>query len=140
VISYIELGIDEGARSVTGGPQLPKGLDKGNYVTPTLFAEVDNSMRIAREEIFGPVVVAIAYDDVDDAIWIANDPEYGLSAGVWSADTEQGLEVARRIRTGTINGSPISFDGPFGGYKAGREYGMVGLSEYLEHKTVTRKH
>jgi aldehyde dehydrogenase (NAD+) len=145
VISYIELGIKEGARLVTGGPQIPEGLEKGNYVTPTLFADVDNSMRIAQEEIFGPVLAVIAYDDADDAIRIANDSQYGLSGGVWSASTERALDVARRIRTGTvtINGSPISFDGPFGGYKAsgtGREYGMVGLSEYLELKTVTRKH
>jgi aldehyde dehydrogenase (NAD+) len=145
VISYIELGIEEGARLVSGGPQIPEGLEKGNYVTPTLFADVDNSMRIAQEEIFGPVLAVIAYDDADDAIRIANDSQYGLSGGVWSASTERALEVARRIRTGTvtINGSPISFDGPFGGYKAsgtGREYGMVGLSEYLEYKTVTRKH
>ena len=101
-------------------------------------------MRIAQEEIFGPVLVLIPYDDVDDAIRIANDSEYGLSAGVWSSSTETALEVARRIRSGTvtINGSPISFDGPFGGYKAsgtGREYGPVGLSEYLEYKSVTRK-
>ncbi|MGX7681230.1 aldehyde dehydrogenase [Jatrophihabitans sp. DSM 45814] len=145
VISYIELGIEEGARLVTGGPQIPDGLENGNYVTPTLFADVDSSMRIAQEEIFGPVVVVIAYDDIDDAVRIANDSEYGLSGGVWSASTEQALQVARRIRTGTvtINGSPISFDGPFGGYKAsgtGREYGAVGLSEYLEHKSVTRRH
>jgi acyl-CoA reductase-like NAD-dependent aldehyde dehydrogenase len=145
VISYIELGIEEGARVVTGGPQIPAGLEKGNYVTPTLFADVDNGMRIAQEEIFGPVLVVIPYDDVDDAVRIANDSEYGLSGGVWSASTEEALEVARRIHTGTvtINGSPISFDGPFGGYKAsgtGREYGAVGLSEYLEQKSVTRKH
>jgi aldehyde dehydrogenase (NAD+) len=145
VISYIELGIEEGARLVTGGPQIPEGLENGNYVTPTLFADVDNSMRIAQEEIFGPVIVVIAYDNVDDAIAIANESEYGLSGGVWSASTERALQVARRIRTGTvtINGSPISFDGPFGGYKTsgtGREYGAVGLSEYLEYKTVTRMH
>jgi aldehyde dehydrogenase (NAD+) len=145
VISYVELGIEEGARLVTGGPQIPKGLENGNYVTPTLFADVDNGMRIAQEEIFGPVLVVIAYDDIDDAIRIANDSEYGLSGGVWSASTEQALQAARRIRTGTVtvNGSPISFDGPFGGYKAsgtGREYGAVGLSEYLKHNTVTRKH
>jgi acyl-CoA reductase-like NAD-dependent aldehyde dehydrogenase len=144
VIAYIELGIAEGARLVTGGPQVPEGLEKGNYVTPTLFADVDNDMRIAQEEIFGPVLAVIAYDDADDAVRIANDSEYGLSGGVWSASTEEALAVARRIRTGTvtINGSPISFDGPFGGYKAsgtGREYGAVGLGEYLEHKTVTRK-
>ncbi|MEH1164264.1 aldehyde dehydrogenase [Micromonospora sp. CPCC 205539] len=144
VISYIELGIAEGARLVTGGPSVPAGLERGNYVTPTLFADVDNGMRIAQEEIFGPVLAVIAYDDEDDAVRIANDSEYGLSGGVWSADTERALAVARRIRTGTvtINGSPMSFDGPFGGYKAsgiGREYGMVGLSGYLEYKTVTRR-
>jgi acyl-CoA reductase-like NAD-dependent aldehyde dehydrogenase len=144
VISYIELGVEEGARLVTGGPQIPDGLEKGNYVTPTLFADVDNSMRIAQEEIFGPVLVVIPYDDADDAIRIANESEYGLSGGVWSTSTDRALDVARRIRTGTvtINGSPISFDGPFGGYKAsgvGREYGTVGLSEYLEHKSVTHK-
>jgi aldehyde dehydrogenase (NAD+) len=144
VISYIELGIKEGARLVTGGPQIPPGLEQGNYVTPTLFADVDNNMRIAQEEIFGPVLAVIAYDDEEDAIAIANDSEYGLSGGVWSTSAERALDVARRIRTGTvtINGSPISFDGPFGGYKAsgtGREYGLVGLSEYVELKSVTRK-
>jgi aldehyde dehydrogenase (NAD+) len=143
VISYIKLGIEEGARLVTGGPDIPNGLETGNYVTPTLFADVDNSMRIAQEEIFGPVLVVIPYDNVEDAIRIANDSEYGLSGGVWSTNARLALDVARRIRTGTvtINGSPISFDGPFGGYKAsgtGREYGAVGLSEYLEHKSVTR--
>jgi acyl-CoA reductase-like NAD-dependent aldehyde dehydrogenase len=139
---YIRLGIEEGARLVTGGPESPAGLEKGNYVKPTLFADVDNSMRIAQEEIFGPVLVVIAYDDEDDAIRIANDSGYGLSGGVWTADSEHGLEIARRVRTGTftVNGAPIGFDGPFGGYKTsgtGREYGAVGLTEYVEHKTVT---
>ncbi|WP_428957166.1 aldehyde dehydrogenase [Streptomyces sp. cg35] len=139
---YIEIGIKEGARLVTGGPQIPEGLENGNYVTPTVFADVDNSMRIAQEEIFGPVLVIIAYDDEDDAVRIANDSEYGLSGGVWSADTEHALAVARRLRTGTItvNGAPIGFDGPFGGFKnsgIGREYGAVGLGTYTEYKTVT---
>ncbi|MBR7825713.1 aldehyde dehydrogenase [Actinospica sp. MGRD01-02] len=143
VIDYINTGVAEGARLVTGGPQVPEGLEKGNYVTPTLFANVENSMRIAREEIFGPVLVVIAYDDEDDAVRIANDSEYGLSGGIWSADPERALAVARRLRTGTVtlNGSPISFDGPFGGYKAsgiGREYGKVGLTGYVEHKSITR--
>ncbi|PZG23133.1 aldehyde dehydrogenase [Nonomuraea aridisoli] len=145
VIDYIRLGIEEGARLVTGGPQVPAGLENGNYVTPTVFADVDNGMRIAQEEIFGPVLVVIPYDDEDDAVRIANDSEYGLSGGVWSSSTERALTVARRLRTGTVtlNGSPISFDGPFGGYKAsgiGREYGPVGLTEYLEHKSITRHH
>ncbi|MFE4693283.1 aldehyde dehydrogenase [Streptomyces sp. NPDC056749] len=142
VRDYIALGIDEGARLVTGGPQVPKGLENGNYVTPTLFADVDNSMRIAQEEIFGPVLVVIAYDDEDDAVRIANDSEYGLSGGVWSSDEAHALAVARRIRTGTVtvNGASVGFDGPFGGFKAsgiGREYGAVGLSQYTEYKTVT---
>ncbi|MFI7616139.1 aldehyde dehydrogenase [Nonomuraea terrae] len=145
VIDYIKLGIEEGARLVTGGPEVPKGLEKGNYVTPTVFADVDNRMRIAQEEIFGPVLVVIPYDDEDDAVRIANDSEYGLSGGVWSASAERALTVACRLRTGTVtlNGSPISFDGPFGGYKGsgvGREYGRVGLTEYIEHKSITRRH
>ncbi|MFG2965289.1 aldehyde dehydrogenase [Streptomyces sp. NPDC048288] len=142
VREYIELGIMEGARLVTGGPGIPPGLESGNYVTPTVFADVDNSMRIAQEEIFGPVLVIIGYDDEDDAVRIANDSEYGLSAGVWSADEDHALAVARRLRTGTVtvNGAAISFDGPFGGYKAsgiGREYGAAGLAQYVELKTVT---
>jgi aldehyde dehydrogenase (NAD+) len=142
VRDYIEIGIKEGARLVTGGPEVPAGLETGYYVTPTVFADVDNSMRIAQEEIFGPVLVVIAYDDEEDAVRIANDSEYGLSGGVWSADEEHALAVARRMRTGTvtINGASVGFDGPFGGYKAsgvGREYGFAGLNTYVEYKTVT---
>ncbi|MFF4763383.1 aldehyde dehydrogenase [Streptomyces sp. NPDC001292] len=142
VRNYIQLGIEEGARLVTGGPQVPEGLEKGNYVTPTVFADVDNSMRIAQEEIFGPVLVVIAYDDEDDAVRIANDSEYGLSGGVWSSNEEHALTVARRVRTGTItvNGASVAFDGPFGGFKAsgiGREYGAVGVGTYTEFKTIT---
>ncbi|MFG2301156.1 aldehyde dehydrogenase [Actinacidiphila glaucinigra] len=144
VIDYIRLGIEEGARLVTGGPEVPLGLEQGYYVTPTVFADVDNGMRIAQEEIFGPVLVVIAYDDEDDAVRIANDSEYGLSGGVWTASPERALAVARRLRTGTVtlNGSPMSFDGPFGGHKAsgvGREYGAVGLTGYVEYKTITRR-
>jgi aldehyde dehydrogenase (NAD+) len=142
VFDYIRIGVEEGARLVTGGPEVPAGLENGNYVTPTLFADVDNSMRIAQEEIFGPVLAVIAYDDEDDAVRIANDSEYGLSGGVWSADPAHALAVARRLRTGTVtvNGAPIGFDGPFGGFKAsglGREYGAVGLGTYTEHQTIT---
>ncbi|MBW8793283.1 MAG: aldehyde dehydrogenase [Streptomyces sp.] len=145
VRDYIELGIREGARLVTGGPQVPPGLENGNYVTPTVFADVDNSSRIAQEEIFGPVLVVIPYDDEDHAVRIANDSEYGLSGGVWSADEAHALDVARRLRTGTVtvNGAPISFHGPFGGHKAsgiGREYGAVGLAQYVEYKSVTLGH
>jgi aldehyde dehydrogenase (NAD+) len=142
VRDYIKIGVKEGARLVTGGPEVPVGLEKGYYVTPTVFADVDNSMRIAQEEIFGPVLVVIAYDDEDDAVRIANDSEYGLSGGVWSADEAHALEIARRMRTGTvtINGTSVGFDGPFGGFKAsglGREYGFAGLNTYIEYKTVT---
>ncbi|MGV9887153.1 aldehyde dehydrogenase [Streptomyces sp. NPDC003395] len=142
VRGYIRLGIEEGARLVTGGPQIPEGLEQGNYVTPTVFADVDNSMRIAQEEIFGPVLVVIAYEDDDDAVRIANDSEYGLSGGVWSADEERALAVARSVRTGTVtvNGASVAFDGPFGGFKAsgiGREYGAVGIGTYTEYKTIT---
>ncbi len=142
VLHYVRLGIEEGARLVTGGPHVPEGLEDGYYVTPTVFADVDNSMRIAQEEVFGPVLVVIAYDDEDDAVRIANDSEYGLSGGVWSADEEHALAVARRIRTGTVtvNGASVAFDGPFGGFKAsgiGREYGAVGLGTYTEYQTIT---
>lgn len=141
VRSYIELGIKEGARLVTGGPEVPEGLEGGYYVRPTLFADVDNGMRIAQEEIFGPVLVVIPYDDEDDAVRIANDSPYGLGGGVWTADTEHGTEIARRVRTGyfMVNAAAPGFEGPFGGYKAsgiGREFGSVGLAEYVEHKTI----
>ncbi|MCX4679069.1 aldehyde dehydrogenase [Streptomyces sp. NBC_01433] len=141
VRSYIELGIKEGARLVTGGPDVPEGLEGGYYVRPTLFADVDNSMRIAREEIFGPVLAVIPYDDEDDAVCIANDSDFGLSGGVWTSDTEHGMAIARRIRTGafSVNGAS-GFDGPFGGYKAsgiGREFGAAGLAQYLEYKTIS---
>ena len=142
VRDYIAVGIAEGARVVTGGPDVPSGLDGGNYVTPTVLADVHNGMRVAREEIFGPVVTVIPHDGDDDAVRIANDSDYGLSGGVWSADQDRALGVARRLRTGTVgvNGRPISFDGPFGGYKAsgiGREYGAAGLETYVELKTMT---
>ncbi|MFG1997181.1 aldehyde dehydrogenase family protein [Actinoplanes sp. NPDC048988] len=143
VRDYIDLGVSEGATLVVGGSQIPEGLEKGFYVRPTLFADVDNSMHIAQEEIFGPVLAVIAYDDGDDAVRIANDSEYGLSGGVWSADPSRALAVARRLRTGTvtINGAPIGFDGPFGGFKTsgiGREYGVVGLTQYIEYQTITK--
>ncbi|MET9088657.1 aldehyde dehydrogenase [Streptomyces sp. NPDC004237] len=142
VESYIRSGLDDGARLVVGGLGAPEGLEQGNYVKPTVFADVDNSMRIAREEIFGPVLVVIPYEDEEDAVRIANDSPYGLGGGVWTTDAERGLAVARRVRTGTflVNGAPIGFDAPFGGYKAsgvGREFGTVGLSQYVEHKSIS---
>jgi aldehyde dehydrogenase (NAD+) len=141
VLAYIQTGIDEGARLVVGGLGRPEGLPSGNYVRPTVFVDVDNSMRIAQEEIFGPVLVVIPYEDEDDAVRIANDSPYGLSGGVWTADPERGLAVARRIRTGTfiVNGARGGFDQPFGGFKAsgiGREFGTVGLGQYVELKSI----
>lgn len=140
---YIQQGIDEGARLVTGGPEAPDGLDTGYYVKPTVFADVRNDMTIAREEIFGPVVSIIPYDDEEDAIAIANDTPYGLGGNIWSGDEDHALGVARRIRTGqlSINGGRHNPLAPFGGYKQsglGRENGVYGLEEYLEIKSLQR--
>ncbi|HEX7738806.1 MAG TPA: aldehyde dehydrogenase [Marmoricola sp.] len=141
VESYIALGQEEGASLLTGGTGRPDGLDTGWYVRPTVFAGVDNRMRIAQEEIFGPVLSVVAYDDVADAIRIANDSDYGLAGTVWTADEEKGLEVARGVRTGTygVNTYTMDFAAPFGGFKAsglGREFGPEGLSQYTELKSV----
>ena len=141
VLAYIELGKQEGARLLLGGGR-PAHLPKGYYIEPTVFVDVDNSMRIAQEEIFGPVLAVIAYADEEDAIRIANDSIYGLSGGVWSADEARALAVARRIRSGTVNVNGGNFygpDAPFGGYKQsglGREMGPEGFEEYLETKTI----
>lgn len=137
---YIEKGIEEGATLIAGGPGRPDGLDKGFYVKPTVFANVTNDMVIAREEIFGPVLAIIGYDDIDDAIAITNDSPYGLAGGVAGADLEQCRAVARRMRTGwvSINGG-FDFHCPFGGYKKsgnGREWGEFGFDEYLEIKGI----
>ncbi|MFF4755106.1 aldehyde dehydrogenase [Streptomyces sp. NPDC002514] len=141
--SSIEAGLAEGARVVVGGPGAPDtpGLEKGFYVRPTLFADVANSMKIAQEEIFGPVLAVIPFDTEDEAVALANDSAYGLSGGVWTADPEHGLDVARRIRTGTfsVNGASRDMRAPFGGFKAsgfGREYGAVGLSAYTEYQSI----
>lgn len=140
VEGYIAIGRDEGATVVTGGGR-PAGLDTGWYVQPTVFSGVDNSMRIAQEEIFGPVLVAIPYDDEDQAIAIANDSAYGLAGSVWTGDVDRGLDVARRVRTGTygINQYLMDFSSPFGGFKdsgIGREFGPEGLGQYLEAKSI----
>ena len=141
VLGYIEKGKAEGARVVVGGGR-PSHLDRGYYVEPTLFADVDNSMTIAREEIFGPVLVAIPYDDEDDAVRIANDSPYGLSGMVNGGDLERAKAVASRIRTGTVGvngGIWYGPDAPFGGYKAsgiGRQCGIEGLEIFTETKTV----
>jgi aldehyde dehydrogenase (NAD+) len=141
VEKYIALGQEEGARVVVGGNGMPEGLDRGWYVRPTVFADVDNSMRIAREEIFGPVLSVIPYDDVDDAVRIANDSDYGLAGTVWTGDQEAGLDVARRVRAGTygVNTYTMDFAAPFGGYKSsgiGREFGPEGLAQYTEYKAI----
>ena len=141
VEKYIALGQEEGARVVIGGNGMPDGLDRGWYVRPTIFADVDNRMRIAQEEIFGPVLSVIPFDDVDDAVRIANDSEYGLAGTVWTGDVEAGLDVARRVRTGTygVNTYTMDFAAPFGGYKnsgVGREFGPEGLAHYTEVKSI----
>ncbi|AYJ51262.1 aldehyde dehydrogenase [Rhodococcus sp. P1Y] len=140
VLDYIEVGKAEGARLVTGGGR-PAGLDKGWYVEPTLFADVTNDMRIAQEEIFGPVVVVIPFDDVDEAIAIANDSDYGLSGAVYAEDAALAESIARRVRTGqiSINGWDMCVTQPFGGYKQsglGREGNVEGLSSFLETKLI----
>ena len=141
VEKYIALGQEEGARVVLGGNGMPDGLDRGWYVRPTVFADVDNRMRIAQEEIFGPVLSVIPYDDVDDAVRIANDSDYGLAGTVWTSDADAGLDVARRVRTGTfgVNTYTMDFAAPFGGYKSsgvGREFGPEGLAAYSELKSI----
>jgi betaine-aldehyde dehydrogenase len=141
VENYIRIGQEEGAKVAVGGGR-PEGIDKGWFVEPTVFVDVDNSMRIAQEEIFGPVLSVIPYDDDADAVKIANDSDYGLCGAVYGQDAERGLGIARQIRTGTymVNSNiPIDFSSPFGGYKAsgvGREFGEEGLELFLEKKTI----
>ena len=137
---YIQLGQHEGARVAVGGRR-PAGLATGWYVEPTVLVDVHNDMRFAREEIFGPVVGILDYDDVDEAVAITNDSDYGLSAGVFGGDVERADAVARRIRSGMVivNGQGGSFDGPFGGFKSsgiGRECGREGLEAFLEPKQL----
>ncbi|MFB1297962.1 aldehyde dehydrogenase [Mycobacterium sp. pW049] len=142
VTGYLEKGVRDGARVVLGGTGMPDGLDRGWYVKPTLFDRADNSMTIAREEIFGPVLTVIPYADTDEAIRIANDSDYGLAGSVFTADDERGFEVATRIRTGTFGvnqGYPMDPFAPFGGVKAsgyGRELGPEGIDGYTETKSV----
>jgi acyl-CoA reductase-like NAD-dependent aldehyde dehydrogenase len=141
VRGYIQRGMDEGAKLVTGGVEPPDGLELGYYVRPTVFSEVTPEMTIAQEEIFGPVLSIIPYDDEDEAVEIANDTIYGLAGGVWSSDPERAKRVARRIRTGqvAINGATFNPMAPFGGFKQsghGRELGRFGLEEFLEIKSL----
>ncbi len=141
VQGLIQKGIDEGATLAAGGPGKPDGIDKGYFAKPTVFADVSNDMTIAREEIFGPVLSIIAYEDEDDAVRIANDTPYGLSGCVSSSNLERARKVAARLRTGMvhINGAHLDSMAPFGGYKQsgnGREWGPHGMDEYLELKSI----
>jgi len=140
VRAHIQRAIDEGVRLVSGGTEQPEGIDRGFYVRPTIFSG-DNSTHIAQEEVFGPVVVIIPFEDEADAISIANDSQYGLAGGVWAADRERARGIARRIRTGRvrINGTPINMKAPHGGFKLsgiGREMGRIGIEDYLEYQAV----
>jgi len=141
VRGYIQKGVDEGAKLLTGGVEAPEGLEKGFFVRPTVFSDVRTDMTIAQEEIFGPVLAIIPYDDEDEAVRIANDTVYGLAGGVWSGDAERAKAVARQIRTGQveINGGSFNPLAPFGGYKQsghGRELGKFGLEEFLQTKAM----
>ena len=138
---YMQIGIDEGARLVAGGPGRPEGIDRGFFVKPTVFADVHNGMRIAREEIFGPVLSMIPFKDLDDAIAIANDTPYGLAAYLFTSDLDKARSVARRLRAGSvhINGAGQGYMEPFGGFKQsgnGRECGTYGLLDFLELKSI----
>src|SRR4051794_20156158 len=142
ILGYIRTGVDEGATMLVGSTEAPKEFDKGFWVSPTLFTDVDNSMTIAQEEIFGPVLVVIPYEDEDDAVRIANDSVYGLAGNVMSSSLDRSLAVARRLRAGFIglNGTAgYGADTPFGGYKdsgVGRQNGLIGFSQYTEVKSV----
>jgi aldehyde dehydrogenase (NAD+) len=141
VQGYIQLGLEEGAELLVGGEGRPRGLDRGWFVQPTVFAGVNNDMRVAREEIFGPVLCVIAYDDEEEAIAIANDTSYGLQAYVESADVAHARQVAERLESGrvVINGAPHEPLAPFGGFKQsgiGREYGRYGLETHLEARAI----
>jgi acyl-CoA reductase-like NAD-dependent aldehyde dehydrogenase len=141
VEGYIKKGIDEGAELVAGGPGAPDDLPTGFYVRPTVFSNVKPDMTIAQEEIFGPVLSILPYQDEDDAVEIANGVVYGLAGGVWSGDKDHAVAVARRLRTGQVevNGGAFNPNAPFGGYKqsgVGREYGTHGLEEFLETKSL----
>jgi aldehyde dehydrogenase (NAD+) len=143
VLSYLEIGKAEGAELLCGGARASGGaLSKGYFVPPTIFDRVRPEMRIAQEEIFGPVLSVIPFDDDDDAVRIANNSRYGLSGAVNSGSLERAMAVARRVRTGTLavnGGQWFAPDSPFGGYKEsglGREHGVEGFEEYLETKTI----
>ena len=140
ITALIERGIEEGAELIVGGPGRPEGIETGYFIQPTIFANVTNDMNIAREEVFGPVLSILAYDDDGEAVAIANDTDYGLS-GYVSGEISHAQKIARQIRTGMvhINGAGPDFAAPFGGYKQsgnGREWGLEGFEEYLETKSM----
>ncbi len=144
VRDYIKKGVAEGAELLTGGAERPDGVSGGYFVKPTVFGKVKNSMTIAQEEIFGPVLSIIPYKDEEEAVRIANDTPYGLAGAVWSADEARAQKVARRIRAGQIdiNGGAFNMNAPFGGFKQsghGREAGVYGLEEFLEYKSLQLK-
>ncbi|WP_298718438.1 aldehyde dehydrogenase family protein [uncultured Oceanisphaera sp.] len=141
VLQFIRQGVDEGARLIAGGADMPTGLEKGAYVRPSIFADVTQEMSIAREEIFGPVLCMLAYDNIEQAIEMANDSVYGLSSGVYAKDKVSALKIARRLQAGQcyIQGSYFNMNAPFGGYKQsgnGREWGKEALHEYVETKAI----
>ncbi|MFD1831602.1 aldehyde dehydrogenase family protein [Streptomyces desertarenae] len=141
VTGYVRTGIAEGAAVAAGGPEAPEGVERGYYVRPTVLAGVTPGMTVAREEIFGPVLCVMRYEDTEDAVRIANDSEYGLAGAVWAADDEEAIAVARRLQTGQVdvNGGRFNPLAPFGGYKrsgVGRELGPHGLTEYLQTKSL----
>jgi aldehyde dehydrogenase (NAD+) len=140
VRAHINRAIDDGVRLLTGGPENPEGIDRGYFIRPTVFSG-KNSDRLAQDEIFGPVVIIIGFDDEADAIRIANDSQYGLAGGIWCGDPARARQLATRIRTGRIriNGTPINMRAPHGGFKLsgiGREMGKFGIEEFLEYKSV----
>jgi aldehyde dehydrogenase (NAD+) len=141
VQGVVRQALAEGARLVTGGPDVPEGLNKGFFVAPTVLSDVDPDTWIAKNEVFGPVLTIHTYRDLDEAVEIANSTSFGLSGGVWSGDHTRGVAIAKRMKTGqvSLNGAPQNFATPFGGYGLsgiGRENGRFGIEEFQQYKAV----